>query len=62
MNKTILIKSILNGVISWIAVALILRLVKHVAFTVGLTAPYTIFLALAAIVGSYVGYIRQEKK
>jgi hypothetical protein len=62
MDKTILGKSLLNGVIAWILIALILFLLKGMAFTQALTAPYTIFMAIAAVIGSYIGYMRKPRR
>ena len=58
----IIVKSLINGVVSWLLVALIVTLKKDVSFVQVLTEPYTIFLAVAAAFGSYAGYNRKMKK
>ena len=61
MDKNILIKSLLNGVITLLALAVILSLVKDVGFVQALIAPYTIAASIAAMVGSYIGFARKAK-
>ena len=55
MNKNIIIKSLLNGILAFILVALVLSL-KGMAIAQAIIAPYTIFLAISAIVGSFIGF------
>ena len=55
MNKNNVIKSLLNGVLTFVLVALVLSL-KGMDITQALVSPYTIFLAVSAIVGSFVGF------
>lgn len=62
MKKNI-IKSLLNGILTFVVVALVQYLVKGVALTQAIAEPYTIFLAISAIVGSFVGFsIKAEKE
>ena len=56
MNKNIIIKSLVNGILAFVLVALIQHLVKGVAVAQAVIAPYTIFLTISAIVGSFVGF------
>ena len=56
MNKNIIIKSLLNGILTFVVVALVQYLVEGVALTQAIAAPYTIFLTISAIVGSFVGF------
>ena len=56
MNKNIIIKSLLNGILTFVVVALVQYLVEGVALTQAIAAPYTIFLAISAIVGSFIGF------
>ena len=56
MNKNIIIKSLVNGILAFVLVALVQHLVKGVAIAQAIIAPYTIFLAISAIVGSFVGF------
>ena len=52
----IIIKSLLNGIVSCLLLALILTLTKGVNFMQALVEPSTLFLAPCAAVGSYFGY------
>ena len=54
--KNIIIKSLVNGILTFVLVALIQHLVKGVAIAQAVIAPYTIFLTISAIVGSYIGF------
>ena len=55
MKKNI-IKSLVNGILAFVLVALVQYLVKGMAFAQAIVAPYTIFLTISAIVGSFVGF------
>ena len=55
MNKNTVIKSLLNGILTFILVALVLSL-KGMAIAQAIIAPYTIFLTISAILGSFIGF------
>jgi len=55
MKKNI-IRSLVNGALAFVLVALVLHLVKGVPVAQAINAPYTIFLAVSAIIGSFVGF------
>ena len=61
-NMNNFVKALINGVLSWLLVALVLNLVKDVNFVQALTAPYTVALAVSALVGSYIGFERKARK
>ena len=56
MKKSIIIKSLVNGILAFVLVALVQYLVKGMAFAKAIVASYTIFLTLSAIVGSFIGF------
>ena len=56
MKKNIIIKSLLNGILTFVLVTLVLYLVKGVPFAQTIVAPYTIFLTISAVVGSFIGF------
>ena len=62
MNKNFFIKSLGQGVIGWVLLALLLSFTKDMTFVQALVAPYTIMMSVAAVVGSYIGYMRREKR
>ena len=63
MKKNIIVKSLVNGILAFVLVALVQYLVKGVAFAQAIVAPYTIYLTISAIVGSFVGFsIRTMKQ
>ena len=55
MKKNI-IKSLVNGILAFVLVTLVQHLVKGVAITQAVIAPYTIYLTISAIIGSFVGF------
>ena len=55
MKKNIIIKSLVNGILAFVLVALVQYLVKGVAFTQAIVAPYTIYLTISAIVAASSG-------
>jgi hypothetical protein len=59
--KKALIKSILNGLITWFVVALAVSLIRDIAFLKVLIEPFIIVSAVTAAVGSYAGFLRKEK-
>ena len=62
MNKNIIIKSLLNGVLAFILITLVCTL-KGMTIAQAIAAPYTIFLAVSAIAGSFIGFaIRTSKQ
>lgn len=61
MNKNILVKALINGIISLLVLAVLLSLVNGTGFTAALFAPHTIIVALSAAVGSYIGFARKAR-
>ena len=55
MNKNNVIKSLLNGVLTFMLVALVLSL-KGMDIAQALVSSYTIFLTVSAIAGSFIGF------
>lgn len=62
MDKNIFVKSLGQGIIGWILLALLLSVTKDMNFLQALIAPYTIMMSVAGIVGCYIGYMRKAKK
>ena len=62
MNKNIIIKSLLNGVIGFFLVVLVLNLVKGVPFGKAIVDPYSILLGITATIGSCIGFARKAMK
>ena len=59
--KSIIIKSLINMVLAWLLVALVICLKQDISYVDALTAPYTIYLAIAAGVGSFIGFMIRRK-
>ena len=62
MDKSIIIRSLFNGVASFLAVALVLTLTKGMPFAQAIAAPYTIVLGVSALVGSAIGFAIKAAK
>ena len=61
MNKNILVKALINGIISLLVLAVLLSLINGMGFMAALMAPYTILAAVSAVVGSYIGFARKAR-
>ncbi len=59
MDKNILIKALINGVAGWLVLAVFLSLIKDMSLVQAMIAPYTIAMSVAALVGSYIGFLRR---
>ena len=53
----IIIKSLINGIVAWLVVALILSRMNGLAFAEALVIPYIITAAITAGLGSYIGFV-----
>ena len=62
MDKNILFKSLLQGVVGMVIIALLLSILHDDSFLEVLVEPYTILMGVACVVGSYIGYSRKAKK
>lgn len=62
MNKNFLVKSLGQGVVGWVLLALLLSFTRDMTFVQALAAPHTIMMCVAAVIGCYVGYVRKAKK
>ena len=55
-------KALITGIVSWLAIALILHLAKDMSFGQAFTALYTVVLAVTAVAGSYIGFRRKAMR
>ena len=62
MYKNLLFKSLLQGVAGMLIAALLLSIVKDDSILEVLVGPYTIFIGVSAVIGSYIGYLKKAKK
>ena len=53
----IIIKSLINGVVAWFAIALILSRMNGLTFAEALVIPYIITAAITACLGSCIGFM-----
>ena len=59
--KNNIFKALINAVVTLLVLALVLSLMKGVAFAELLVAPFTIAFAVSAGLGSYVGFERKAQ-
>ena len=57
--KNILFKSLLNGVVTLFALALILSWMNGLRFVEALVLPYIITAAVTACLASFIGFVRK---
>ena len=62
--STIVAKSLVNGVASWLLVALVFTLkTPAMSFTQQLMSVHTVLISITAFAGSFIGYmIREDRK
>ena len=60
MDKSILFKSFINVLLTWLIFALIINWTKHTGFAAALLKPQIIIIAIAAGAGSYIGFMRKK--
>ena len=59
MNNNIILKSLINGILTWLVLGLFLSLTKDTTFVETLITPYILFVASACIGGSFIGFKRK---
>ena len=62
MNKNYLIKALINGIITLVILSVLISLIKQRPFMDVLTEPYTIVIAVCAVIGSYIGFMIKKDK
>ena len=62
MFNNTLFKSLLNGILAWLILAVLFCLFKGEDFGDMLLKAETIIPAVCAILGSYIGFMAKEKK
>ena len=62
MNTSIVFKTIMNGITSWLVIALIVSMVKDMTYAQAFAEPMTIVMALSSTVGGYIGFQRRARK
>ena len=59
MNNNIILKSLINGILTWLVLGLFLSLTKDTTFVEALITPYILFAASTCIGGSFIGFKRK---
>ena len=59
MNNNIILKSLINGILTWLVLGLFLSLTKDTTFVEALITPYILFAASVCIGGSFIGFKRK---
>ena len=62
MEKKDIIKALINALLTWLLVALVLSLKRHISYGEALTTSYTIVLAIVAGLGSFLGLMLRKNK
>lgn len=61
-NSSILIRTVIEGMIGWVLLAVLLCLIKDMSFVQALFAPHTLAMAAAGFLGGYIGLRRKAQK
>ena len=62
MDKKILIRSLINGLLTWIIISLIRGIRQDLPVGKALINPYAIAVGVACVIASYIGFIRSGRK
>lgn len=62
MNKNIIIRTVIEGLIGWVLLALVVTFAKDITFAQALFAPHTLVMASAGFIGGYIGLRRRAQK
>ena len=62
MNKNMLIKVLINGIVTLLVLGMLLSIAKGVSITEAIMTPYVIFIASTAMASSYIGFKRKARK
>ena len=62
MDKTNILKAVVNAVVSWVAVALIIGIKTKIGFGAAFLKPQVITVAVVAGLASYIGLFLREKR
>lgn len=62
MNKNVIIRTVIEGLIGWVLLALIVTYTKDMTFAQALIAPHTLVMATAGFLGGYIGLRRKAQK
>ena len=61
-NNSILIRTVIEGTIGWVLLAVTVCLIKDMSFVQALFAPHTLAMATAGFLGGYIGLLRKAQK
>jgi len=62
MNRNIVIRTVIEGLIGWVLLALIITFAKDMTFLQALVAPHTLAMAFAGFIGAYIGLQKKAQK
>ena len=62
MNRSIIIRTVIEGIIGWVLLALIVTFTKDITFVQAFFAPHTLVMASAGFIGGYIGLRRRAQK
>jgi len=62
MDKNLLFKSLMNGIIAFLGISLLMVIVKDATLVQAITTPYVIISAVCAAVVSYFGFMLKTSK
>lgn len=61
MNTNIIVRTVIEGLIGWVLLALIMTFMKDMTFVQALIAPQTLVMACSGFIGGYIGLRRRAQ-
>ena len=62
MNRNIIIRTVIEGLVGWVLLALVVMYAKDMTFVQALIAPHTLVMATAGFLGAYIGLRKRAEK
>ena len=62
MNNNMIVRTVIEGMIGWVLLAVTVCVMKDMSFVQALFAPHTLAMATAGFLGGYIGLRRKAQK
>jgi len=62
MNRNMIIRTVIEGLIGWVLLALVVMYAKDITFMQAFIAPHTLVMASAGFLGGYIGMRKRAEK
>ena len=62
MNRNMIIRTVIEGLIGWMLLALVVTFTKDITFVQAVIAPHTLVMATAGFLGAYMGLRKRAEE